>query len=131
MKRFSFFASLVLALLVSSCSKDNESDLDNNTGNTGGTGNGCDTANMKFATNIKPILQANCYSCHSNATYAGISGVPLEDYADVKEHADAGQLMGVITHAAGYPPMPKGGGKLSDCNINKIQAWINRGAENN
>ena len=131
MKRFSFFASLVLALVVISCSKSNESDLSNNNGgNTGGNTGGCDTANMKFATDVKPILQANCYACHSNANFA-ISGVKLEDYADVKDHADDGMLMGVITHAAGYPPMPQSGGKLSDCNINKIQAWINRGAENN
>jgi cytochrome c5 len=85
---------------------------------------------MKFAANVKPILQANCYACHSNANYA-VSGVKLEDYADVKGHADDGMLMGVITHAPGYPAMPQSGGKLSDCNINKIQAWINRGAQNN
>jgi hypothetical protein len=60
-----------------------------------------------------------------------MSGVKLEDYADVKEHADHGDLMGTITHAAGFPAMPQGGTKLSDCNINKIRAWINRGAEDN
>lgn len=133
MKRsFMLIAGIVLALVVVSCSKSNESDMnqttDNNTGNTGN--NTCDTANMTFATNIKPILQSNCYACHSNANYT-VSGVKLEDYADVKPHADDGMLLGTITHAAGYPAMPQGGTKLSDCNINKIKSWIDHGAQDN
>lgn len=85
---------------------------------------------MKFAADIKPILQGNCYTCHSNANF-DISGVKLEDYADVKEHADDGMLMNVITHAAGYPAMPQGGAKLPDCTINKIKSWIDHGALDN
>jgi hypothetical protein len=27
--------------------------------------------------------------------------------------------------------MPKGGGKLSDCDINKIRSWLNKGMLNN
>lgn len=127
MKRTSYFASCILLAAMVSCSKSNESDLD---GDGGGT-NTCDTANMKFAANIKPILQSNCYACHSNANSAAGSGVKLEDYADVKTHADDGGLLGTITHSSGFPAMPKGGAKLSDCNINKIRAWVNGGAPNN
>src|SRR6476661_8447066 len=129
-----FFASLVITLFVISCSKSNEADLYQNNNNNNNNGNNnnntCDTVNMKFATNVKPILQSNCYACHSNANYA-ISGVKLEDYADVVDHALDGMLMGVITHAAGYPPMPQGGAKLSDCSINKIKSWVDHGALNN
>jgi cytochrome c5 len=128
MKRLYYLCIVLLAAAVS-CSKSNEADLDGNNGGNNG-GNNCDTVNMKFAANIKPILQNNCYACHSNANFS-MSGVKLEDYADVKEHADDGELMGTITHAAGFPAMPQGGSKLSDCNINKIRAWINRGAEDN
>lgn len=129
MKRSQLFvASLVVVAIVVSCSKSNEEDMTQTPGGTPNTT--CDTANMSFVTNIKPILQSNCYSCHSNANFA-ISGAKLEDYADVKEHADDGMLIGTITHANGYPAMPQSGGKLSDCNINKIKAWVERGAPNN
>lgn len=123
-------ASIALAVILISCSKSNESDLSENLENNGGNGNSCDTANMKFVTNIKPILQSSCYPCHSNANFE-VSGIKLEDYADVKIQADNSNLLGTITHAAGYPPMPQGSAKLSDCNINKIRSWINHGAENN
>jgi hypothetical protein len=128
MKRFFFCLSLSALAILVSCSKDNETDVDNNPG-TGGT-NGCDTTSMTFSANVKPILETNCYGCHSNANFS-ISGVKLEDHADVKLRAEAGSLLGTISHATGYPPMPQGGAKLSACNINKIRAWINQGALNN
>ena len=129
MKRsFSFFASLASAVVLFSCSKKSETELTPTP--PGGTNTGCDTVNMKFATNIKPILQNNCYACHSNANFS-ISGIKLEEYADLKTHVSDGDVMGTITHAAGYPAMPQGGPKLSDCDINKIKAWIDRGAPNN
>src|SRR5829696_1994528 len=127
MKRsYSFFASIAFVMILLSCSKSNEADL---ASETPGGGNSCDTANMKFATDIKPILQSNCYSCHSNANFA-VSGVKLEDFNDVKARADNGDLIGVITHASGYPAMPQGGAKLSSCVINKIRSWVDHGAVN-
>lgn len=131
MKRTPYFMYvMLLAAVVVSCSKSNEEEI-NNGDNGGNNGNTCDTANIKFVANIKPILQNNCYACHSNVNSGTSGGVKLEDYADVKAHADNGNLIGTITHAAGYPPMPQGGSKLSDCNINKIKAWIGRGSQNN
>lgn len=130
MKRLSFYlASLTFVVLVS-CSKSNEEDVSGNGGNTPGGNNSCDTSNMKFVTNIKPILSTNCYACHSNENFA-VSGVKLENYDDLIPHVEDGDLIGVITHATGYPAMPQGGPKLSDCNINKIRSWINHGALNN
>jgi cytochrome c5 len=128
MKRFFFCLSFSALAILVSCSKDNETDVNNNPGNGGN--NGCDTASMKFSANVQPILETNCYSCHSNTTFS-ISGVKLQDHADVKARAENGSLLGTISHAAGFPPMPQGGSKLSACNINKIRAWINQGALNN
>jgi hypothetical protein len=131
MKRtFYFLLVMALAVVVYSCSKDNESDMQQTPG--GNNPGSCDTVNMLYATNIAPIIQSNCFGCHSNATVA-TSGAPfsLEGYNNLKEHVDDGRLIGAITHAAGFTPMPQGGAKLSDCNINKIKAWINRGALNN
>src|SRR4051812_39550980 len=112
--------SIVLAI---GCSKTSEDKLITTTPPPS-----CDTVNMTYSTDIQPILQANCYSCHGNGNIEG--GITLDTYPSVKNVSEGGELIGTITHAAGYPPMPDGGGKLSDCDINKIKDWINRGASN-
>lgn len=120
---------LIFAL---SCSKDSEDQVDNpNNPNNPGGGGSCDTVNRKYATHVVPILSANCYSCHGAATNSGSGGIVLEGYDNLKPKATSGTLIGVITHAAGFPQMPQGGAKLSDCNINIIRSWINNGAQNN
>jgi hypothetical protein len=130
-KLFKIFLFVLVCTVIFACSKSNEENL--NTGNNnpgGGNPSGCDTANMKYSADILPIIQSNCYACHSNANQS-ISGLSLQGYENLKPHADDGMLMGVITHASGYTPMPQGGAKLSDCNINKIRDWVLRGAPNN
>lgn len=115
-----------------SCSKSSEDEIDDpgNPNNPNNPGN-CDTTNRKYSTHVVPILQANCYSCHGANTNSGSNGVILEGHSNLKAKADAGILIGVITHASGYPAMPQGAAKLSDCNINIIRSWINNGAQNN
>ena len=39
--------------------------------------------------------------------------------------------MGAINHLNGYAAMPQGGGKLTDCEISKLQKWIDNGKLNN
>lgn len=87
----------------------------------------CDTTDVSYAFDIKPILQASCYQCHSNAI--GLGNIRLENYEDVKAQIDA--ISGAINHSPGYSPMPKGGGKLDDCSIEKIEIWMKNGALNN
>ena len=114
-----------LFVLVISCSKSSEDKLNSNTGST------CDTVNMKYTTDVVPILQANCYSCHGEGNTAGSGGISLDSYDNLKQYADNGILAGNITHAAGYVAMPYGLPKLPDCEINTIRDWINRGSQNN
>ncbi len=111
-----------IAVAAVSCSKDNEEDQP-------GNNNDCVTENMSFATNIQPILNANCTTCHNPSLLNG--NVNLTTYEGVKTVADNGKLVGVINHSPGFPAMPQSGGKLSDCNIDKIEAWINQGTQNN
>jgi len=89
----------------------------------------CKTTDVHYALDVLPIISSNCYQCHANGAAQG--GISLQEYEQVKIMADNGFLQGVITHAPGYPPMPDGLPKLSDCNINTILAWINAGAPNN
>ena len=91
----------------------------------------CDLENVTYSATVKPILQASCYACHSNANSATLgSGIKLENYEDLKIHAQD-HLMGAIKHEPGFTPMPFNGGKLPDCEINQIQKWIDNGMLNN
>ena len=94
-----------------------------------GTAN-CDTSAVKYSTDIVGILSANCYSCHAGTAVNG-SGIQLDTYAGISAQANAGILLPVIQHDPGYVEMPKGGTKLSECNIAKIRTWIRNGAPNN
>jgi hypothetical protein len=89
----------------------------------------CDTANMKYAADVLPILQANCYECHGNGNSLG--GIVLDNYASLKSHAVSGEIKGAITHASGYVGMPYLRTQLDTCTINKIIDWIAQGAPNN
>ncbi|HTN09273.1 cytochrome c [Agriterribacter sp.] len=110
---------ILFILALGSCSKASEDMLM--------TVQQCDTSGMKYSADVLPIITTNCYSCHANGIVNG--DVSLDGYANLKTQADNGNLAGVITHTGGYPPMPDNGGKLSDCEINKIKAWIKGGAK--
>ncbi|MBN1789518.1 MAG: hypothetical protein JW830_03405 [Bacteroidales bacterium] len=94
-------------------------------------GNPCDTSNVTFGLSVQPLLQSYCYGCHSNSNSSLGGNIRLEDYADVKIHADDGSLYGSISHSGGFSPMPMGAAKLQDCNLALVQKWIDTGAPNN
>lgn len=115
---------VVMAIVIAySCKKGSQDEL------SGGAT--CDTVGMKYATDVVPILQANCYSCHGNGNTSGSGGILLEGYANIKPYATNGQLVGNITWAPGYVDMPYGGSKLPSCEINTIVDWVKNGALNN
>ncbi len=89
----------------------------------------CDTAIVTFSGSVKPILTANCTSCHSGPNPP--LGVLLSEYSGVKNVASSGKLIGVITHSPGFIPMPQNAMKLSECNIAKIRKWVAAGAPDN
>lgn len=124
----SFFIILLVMMIIgmNRCYYDSEEYLFPQTGNN------CDTLNVTFSGSIVPLLENNCLSCHSNSTAAGLGGnIRLEDYADVKARADDGKLLGTISHAGGFIPMPQGAPKLDECPINLVRIWITHGAANN
>lgn len=132
MKKSSVSLAIAAAVIIFysiGCSKSNDATLAN--GSAGTPSPACDTVNMKYAANVIPIMQASCYSCHGASNNGGSGGIILDNYASLKKWADKGTLVGNITHAAGFVPMPYGQAKMSDCNINKIISWVKNGAEDN
>ncbi len=113
-----------MSLMIFACSKASEDKLSTGTST-------CDTTSVSYSSDIIPILQSYCYGCHGNGNTAGSGGISLDGYSNLKTYADNGYLVGNITFAAGYNPMPYGQPKMPDCQVNKIVAWVHQGAQNN
>lgn len=90
---------------------------------------GCDTTNVTFNNTIWPTIETNCTGCHSGAN-AG-AGIFLTNYNEIVAIANTGQLIGAISHADGFSPMPQNANILSDCKIREIEIWIENGTPNN
>ncbi|MBK9566208.1 MAG: hypothetical protein IPO37_13885 [Saprospiraceae bacterium] len=58
---------------------------------------------MSYVNNIKPIL-SSCTSCHKSGNTSG--GVLLDTYQGVKSSISGGKLLGSISWASGFKPMP-------------------------
>jgi hypothetical protein len=82
----------------------------------------CDTVNVSYAGDILPIVEANCLPCHSITNQLG--GIVLTVLDSARIPARNGLLLKAVTHDPGVVPMPRGGGKLSGCDIAKIRRWI-------
>src|SRR4051812_33388395 len=95
--------------------------------------NSCDTTvAISYQADITNILQQNCFICHGTEKYATAGGNHQLDKFDVlQQMVTNGKLLKAINHQPGAVAMPYGGGKLSDCDIMKITAWVNRGATDN
>jgi hypothetical protein len=130
MKKSLIIALLIVsfsAILISSCTKES---ADKQTV-VPPTGESCDTVNMKYTADIKPILVSRCYGCHGNGNTGSSGGINLDGYSNLLPYVTSGSVKGNITHASGFVGMPFGEAKMDDCTINKILDWINQGAPNN
>jgi len=123
------FPTLLVLCLLSTCFYDSEEYLYPQFNNL------CDTTSgITFDKSVKPILNFDCYGCHSNKTALKEgAGIKLEDYPDVKKKVTDGKLIGSITHSGCCSPMPwpLGASKLEDCKITIIQKWILSDAPDN
>lgn len=97
--------------------------------NTTDCGTACDSNNSSYSLGIKPMIDQYCKGCHNNATLSG--GYSFETHAGLKAAATNGRLSGAIKQQAGFSAMPKGGNKLSDCQIKQFEKWIAAGAPQN
>lgn len=112
---------LFLVITIGSCYYDVEEVL-----YPGGV---CVTDNMSYQNNIEPIIDRNCYSCHSAAVNTG--NITLEGYAELIKYIPNGRLLGAIRHESGFQPMPQNAGQLGSCDISKIEHWVMDGFPNN
>lgn len=115
-KHLPFLVFAVIAIAFQSCYYDVEEELYPTDINA------CDTTNVTYNVTIKPIIDAQCNSCHSAASAQG--GIVLDTYTTLKDYALSGSLIGVVKQETGFSPMPKGGSKLNSCNIAKIEKWV-------
>ena len=91
--------------------------------------NDCDSSTFTYSGALVPIINTHCKGCHNPSFISG--GLDLTTYASVRAIALNGKLMGSVDHLPGFPAMPKGGTKLSDCKITQIRKWIAAGSPNN
>lgn len=112
---------LVASIMLFSCTSDSLEDLI--------PLNPCDTVAITYSGVIQPILEANCYGCHSGNNPRG--DVLVDNYEDVRDLAIDGRLGGVVNHEAGYPPMPQMRPQLDTCELYYINTWIELGAPDN
>ena len=110
-----------VVFFLTGCSFDNEEDLF--------ADEICLTDEVTFSGTIEPLIDKNCIACHNSALPSG--NINLEDYNQLKPLIENGRFLGSISHSRGFSAMPKGGPKLSDCDISKVEKWIEEGFPEN
>lgn len=89
----------------------------------------CNTTDVSFQNDVFVIINNKCSGCHSGANPQG--GIALTNYNEILVKVEDGALLGAIQHEDGYTPMPFNQPQLPQCDIDKIKAWIDDGAQNN
>jgi hypothetical protein len=109
-------ARLSICMLLFSCTKDKVAGtiVDPN----------C-TDSLSFSTDVWPIIEQNCTSCHD---VGNTTGYTLTNHTNISSNAAAivGSMKG-----SGFQLMPQGGDALPDSVIQKVQCWISQGKLNN
>ena len=110
-----FGVSFLLGL--SSCYYDNEEDL---------YGSTCDTTAVSYAADIWPIIETNCQTgCHAPGGSA--IGHIFTDHASVMAKVINGSMKNRVVVQRDMPP----GTVLTDCQVQKVEAWMLQGALDN
>ena len=118
---FILLAIILLPFLFTSCESENKEELfPKNTSEV------CTTDSMSFSIDINPIIAANCAisGCH----VSGFSEGDFTSYQGIKDKIDNGDK--IRERVVIKKDMPASG-PLPDCEINKIESWLNAGAPNN
>jgi hypothetical protein len=110
-------STLLLAVVVSSCSENSTADLidiDN-------------SVQLRYNTQIKNIINSNCLNCHSSPPTNG-APMQLTTYENVKDAVLNRGLIDRISRAQGSSGMmPLGGTRLPQALIDQFTTWQNEG----
>lgn len=117
----SFFSCLLVALslVFVACEKDDDDVL---------ASFDCTNINPTYTNDIKAILDARCATsgCHNSSTQAG--GINLGSYMAAENESSNARFLGAINQLSAYEPMPRGGTKLSDNEIELLTCWVDQGS---
>ena len=126
MKRIFFFSVIALiTLLFASCRHSPNTDLITPPPPPPDP-SACDTVNVTYTNTIQSIIRDSCYTCHAGSP--STSKLYLDSYDSLKYKVQSKHLIERIKQNQDsiyyrMPPIPYG--KLSDCQIAKIQRWSN------
>ncbi len=118
-----FFLVCVLPLF-NACDYDNVEDLYGVSS--------CDTESVSFTNDIVPIIESHCVSCHSGSSPSG--SLDLLDFESLSESAlniGVNGLLNRIGRSEGSSGAMPTNYKLTDCQIEQINSWIEQGLINN
>lgn len=105
------------AFIAGSCTYDSAGEL------------ACSTSNVTYSVTITDILRNNsCYGCHGTPLSGG-APFGLDSYQNLIAHKD--RLLGAISHAPGFAPMPRALPQMSAFEISRVKAWLDAGAPEN
>jgi hypothetical protein len=85
-----------------------------------------ENANPTYTVSVKPIIVANCLSCHS---VAADQYPALETYTQVREATESGDVICRIDNQSCGSVMPQSG-RMPQININTIKKWATNGFPN-
>lgn len=117
-RKFGFLLVLLVSvILIPSCNDDEPDEPDV-----------CVTTGLTYDNYANAFLASNCATsgCHDADGQGGTIG-SFDTYEGTKAWFDMGRVKGAINHQDGFSNMPKGEEKLSDCDIDRLSAWIDAG----
>jgi cytochrome c5 len=90
----------------------------------------CDTAMVTYSGTISPMIQTYC--SYNTACHANNGGAPpINTHADLKARVDNGQIQHRVFTLKDMPPSYSDKGPVPACDLAKLKAWIDKGAQNN
>lgn len=105
-------ALLFLLSLLISCSNTSTEDLIDNTPIT---------ETVKYSSDIFPIVESQCLSCHNDNFPSGNNS--YSTYSQFREATENGNVIDRITRDPGDPLIMPQGGQLPQSSINLILQW--------
>lgn len=120
MKNFIFIS--ILSIIIVGCTFHNEEDYFEVQA-CDSTNVDKDTINVVFD-DLAYIFSETCLSCH-NSGFSYEPGIVFDSYDDVVNSINTGKVIPAIKHET--VQMPKDQAKLSNCNIQLIEIWVERG----